>query len=409
VRIRTVSRVTLVVAGLTVLTSCGPRATSADKTGNETVVLRLAGIDGDVYENWTYVGPQTFLGAIDEVSAGRLQVELTNGYGDGAADSESRLVEAIATGEVDGGWPATRSFAAAGIEGFDAVEAPMTISSYAAQKEVVSGRVAGMLLDRLEGSGVLGLGLTVGPLRRPFAAEAPLLSPEDWDGVRFHVFHSAVQSAAVVAIGGEPVDDGLGWQARVGSGGLRGGEGDIGGIAGGGPPAANLVTTNLVLWPKVFVLSINEERFESLTDEQQGWLREAAARAVEASLDTSFDESADARTLCEAGARFVDASAAQIAAMRARLTPVIDGLAVDDLDQQILTEIQRIAAEHPEPEALDVPSKCRHVPVAASAPLGSVPTRSLSYRTARIASRSPSLTSLPLGSPTTGASPAGGR
>ena len=59
----------------------------------------------------------------------------------------------------------------------------MTITSYDAEKELVSGPVADTVLGRLEGTGVVGLSLAVGPLRRPFAAGGPLLGPEDWKGV----------------------------------------------------------------------------------------------------------------------------------------------------------------------------------------------------------------------------------
>ena len=81
----------------------------------------------------------------------------------------------------------------------------MTITSYAAEKALVSGPVAGKLLARLDGSGVAGLGPTVGPLRRPFAANQPLLGPEDWKGITFRVFNS-VQADAVRALGATPAD-----------------------------------------------------------------------------------------------------------------------------------------------------------------------------------------------------------
>jgi hypothetical protein len=48
----------------------------------------------------------------------------------------------------------------------------MTITSYTAEKALVSGPVAATLPGSLKGSGVVGLGLAVGALRRPFAANA---------------------------------------------------------------------------------------------------------------------------------------------------------------------------------------------------------------------------------------------
>ena len=89
-----------------VLASCTTGAVAkADKTGSDTVVLQLATIDGIEHG-----GPaaETFVDALAEVSDGSIQVELTEAFHEGDADAESRLIEAIAAGDIDGGWPATR-------------------------------------------------------------------------------------------------------------------------------------------------------------------------------------------------------------------------------------------------------------------------------------------------------------
>jgi len=362
---RTIHRAAVATAGVLVLGPIGTSMMPAEATSGEVVVLRLAGIDGSVYDSPMYVGPQRFVESLDEVSGGRLRVELVEGYGDGAADNESRLIEAIATGAVDGGWPATRSFAAAGIEGLDAVEAPMTITSYAGEKALVSAPVADMLLEQLDGSGVLGLGLAVGELRRPRAAEAPLLTLEDWQGVGFAVFDSEIQAEAIRALGGEPVAAGFARADEIAAGNLGGAEGGATAI-GGVSPVAPYVTANVVLWPKVFVLSINEDRFASLTDEQQTWVRDAADIAVQASRDATFDDSIAVQAACDAGSRFVDASTDEIEALRTAFAPVIERLAADPVDGPILAELQAIAAEHPGPEPLDITDNCREATAAGS-------------------------------------------
>src|SRR4051812_14702618 len=141
-----------------VLAGCG--AGVPDRAGGDTVVLHLATIDGEVNGNGQLTGPETFVEALSDVSGGRLRVEVADTYGDGAADSESRLVKAIAAGDLDGGWPATRAFAAAGISGLEAVEAPLTLTSSAAVDDLVTGPAAADALQVLDGSGVTGLALT---------------------------------------------------------------------------------------------------------------------------------------------------------------------------------------------------------------------------------------------------------
>jgi TRAP-type C4-dicarboxylate transport system substrate-binding protein len=89
-------------------------------------------------------------------------------YPGGTASSESELVKAIAAGNIDGGRISVRAFAAAGIPGLAAVEAPMTITSYAADKELATGDAADLVTRNPKDSGIKGLGLAMGQLRCPF-------------------------------------------------------------------------------------------------------------------------------------------------------------------------------------------------------------------------------------------------
>jgi TRAP-type C4-dicarboxylate transport system substrate-binding protein len=356
---RSTSRWTAAVAATVTLMAACSVAPTTDKSGSDTAVLRLATIDS-VNNNGQSYGPEAFVQNLEEVSSGRLTVEVTERYGDGEAGAESDLVKAIASGEVDAGWPSTRAFANAGISGLEAVEAPMTLTSYAAEKTLVSGPAADKLLAKLDGTGVIGLNLAVGPLRRPFAAEAPLLGPEAWKGVKFRVYNSPIQTDAVRLLGATPVNLGLGWTDEMRAGNLRGVEFDIAQYgAMGNTTEAGYVTANVVLWPKVFVLSISQERFDALTDEQQTWVREAADKAMQVSVDATYDETTIAQDLCGKGARFIAASPDQIAALRTSLQPVLDGLAADPGNGALLTEIQAIAADHPEPDVPTVPKACQ--------------------------------------------------
>jgi TRAP-type C4-dicarboxylate transport system substrate-binding protein len=371
-RRRAAIRVVIAIAIMALAAAC--QATrNADKTGGDTTVLRLATFEGQVNDNGQNYGPQAFVDNLRKLSGGRLKVALTTNYGGNATDAESRLVRAIASGEVDGGWPSTRAFANAGIPGLGLVEAPMTITSYAAQKALVSGPVAGKLLSRLDGTGVVGLGLTVGPLRRPFAAKAPLLGPGDWKGVRFRVFNSPVQADAVRALGATPVNLSFSFLDEIKAGTLRGAEFDIPQYAHNGFAAeAGHVTANVVLWPKVFVLALSQKRFDALTTQQQTWVRAAAEQAVNASVDATYGQASAVRKLCGRGVRFADATPGQINGLRAKLRPVLERLAAKPADAQLLRDIQTIANQNPGPERLDVPASCRQA-AAGGGSVGSIP------------------------------------
>lgn len=344
-----------------------------DKAGGETLVLQFATIDS-VNNNGQSYGPQAFVDSLGEVSGGRLRVEVIETYGENRADAESKLIEGIASGDLDGGWPSIRAFADAGIHGLEVVEAPMTITSYDAEKALVTSPVADQLLARLEGSGVVGLSLAVGPLRRPFAAEGPLLGLEDWAGTPFRVYNSPVQDDAVRALGATPVNVGSTWMNDVRSGTLKGAEFDIAQYhTNGWTTEAGNVTSNVVLWPKVFVLSLSQERFDTLTEEQRGWVREAAERATQAAVDATYDETTLAQELCAKGTRFVEASAAQLSDLHAAVQPVIDGFAADPAAAPLLQAIQGIAADHPGTDQPDVPADCAQG-TAGEGSTGGVPT-----------------------------------
>jgi TRAP-type C4-dicarboxylate transport system substrate-binding protein len=326
----------------------------------DAMVLRLATIDGSVNPTGHYVAQQVFVDSLRDVSGGRITVKLTTTYGDGAVIAESDLVRAIAKGDFDGGWPSSRAFWRAGIGGLRALEAPMMITSAAAEKALVSGPIADKIFSRLRGSGIVGVGLGIGPLRRPFSAGAPLLGPNEWHRARFRVSNSPVQADAVRAFGGTPVSTGVDWLDRMRIDALEGGEFDIGeALTSGDIGAFSTVTENVVLWPKVSVFSFNQARFDSLTEQQQAWIREAATRAVRASLTVDYDESAAAQALCAKGVRFVDASEDQVAALRRNSQWVLKELAVDNGQDSLFTDLRDLAAQYPNPDVPEVAAECR--------------------------------------------------
>ena len=117
------------------------------------MTLKLGTID-HVNPNGQSFGVQAFVDNIPQVSGGRLKVEVVEDYGGGAPTADADLIKAIAEGKLDGGWVGSRGFGAAGIHGLEAFEAPMVITTYAAQKALVSSDVATQALASLDRSGV---------------------------------------------------------------------------------------------------------------------------------------------------------------------------------------------------------------------------------------------------------------
>lgn len=346
------------VATTTAVFSAGCTASSNDKAGSDTLELRLVTID-EIDNNGYSFGPRTFVSALSAVSGGRIQVEVETGFGDGGATAESDLVEAIAAGEFDGGWPSTRAFAGAGIQGMAAVEAPFTLTSYKMQSAVATGDVAELLLANLDDTDIVGLGLAVGPLRRPFGVEAFLTSAADWKGARIRSYNSPVQSATVDALGGTPVEMGFEWVEKAQSGELDGVELDLAQyLANGYRAEAGKVASNVVLWPKMFVLSLSRETWDGLSDEQRGWVSKAADEAVAASVNGDYGEDEIAADLCERGVRFRQAEPAEMAGLRSAVQPVLENLASNPADGPVLQAVQEVALLAHDQDALRIPDGC---------------------------------------------------
>lgn len=352
-----------VAALLLLATGC---EAAADKAGGRTVELVLATIDGDV-DPAAVPGPAAFVQQLEELSGGQLRVKVITEFGGGQADAESQLVAAIADGELDGGWPATRAFAGAGIRGMEAVEAPLAVTSYDAQRALLAEPAATALLDQLEGSGVVGLGLTAGPLRRPFGATR-LARPDDWTGKRVRTYGSPVQTATVRALGGTPVDAGLDWAKMVQTGRLDGAEFGLGrprvvaGIAH--------MTANVALWPKVDVLSLSAESYDDLTEEQRGWVHQAAELALAASVAGLPDEATALADLCSSGTTIDVASPADLRELRLRVQEVHDDLAADPETREVYEVVAAIEEQHPAVDG-DVPEECTG---ATTTSVGKVPS-----------------------------------
>jgi hypothetical protein len=202
------------------------------------------------------------------------------------------LIEAIAAGAVDGGWPSTRAFANAGIIGLEAIEAPMLITSFRRPEGALqrTGRQHGPRAPRRE----RGRRGSASPCST-CAGRSPSMrrcSNQTTGRDPVPLLHSPVQSDTIRALGAEPVDLSFGWVEEVNAGRLRGAES---GVLGGTPPLTAkvlYVTANVVLWPKVAVFCFSQERFDALTEEQRDWVTQAAELATQASVDATYDEDA---------------------------------------------------------------------------------------------------------------------
>ena len=219
----------------------------------------------------------------------------------------------VAAGQADLGWAGTRVFDLLGVDALTPLTAPMVIDSYALENAVITSKLAPDLLRSVDELGITGLALLGGGLRKPIAADAPLLSADDWKGVTFQSFPSAGQAAAIRALGATPSNvlfENL--DAGVVAGDIRGFEKNLHIVRMNAQEhIAPYITTNVNLWPEPSIVFANPAALARLTETQRGWLAEAAERAT-AESSNLYDDQSELESLCAQGAQPVAATAADL-------------------------------------------------------------------------------------------------
>lgn len=355
---------------------CGGGGAGEDKAGGsgEPVVLRLANTNGQI--DFT-PAVEYFAKRVKELSGGDLRVEAVDDWGDGASDAEQQVVRDVSAGEVDLGWVGTRVFDTLGVKSFEALTAPMLVDSYALEHVVIESGITEQMMQGLDKRGVVGLGVLPDGLRKPIGVAGPLLSPADWRGITFGTLRSNAQAEAIRALGATPAqvhrterEEGLA------NGTIQGFETSIW-IHQHNPALARLapyVASNVNLWPQMDVLLANPARLEALNAKHRGWLEEAARDAAARSAALAEKDARTVSDSCAAGARFAEASAADLAALEAAFAPLYANL---QRHPETETFIERIRAlkdsTHPEP-VLSIPAECTgEAPEQVSGDTGTAP------------------------------------
>ena len=325
-----VAHAQFIVGGIYLIESSADATTEAP----DTVTLRFANIVDDLP-----VQIVAWLVEVQRLSGGSIEFEFVNDYGAGATSgAESATLADIGSGTIDIGWVGARAFPA-----FDALLAPMLVDSYELEGAVFDAGIPTRMLAELGAPGIVGLGVLPGPLRRIVGVDHPFVGPADFDGQVIAGDISQLSQDTMRALGATPV---AGAQGQ-GLEGLDGLQAHFAAVAGNGyHQEAAAVTANLNLWPRPLAVVINADVLDGLTPSQQAALTDAAAPAVAPSLDASRGEDAFvADTLCNGPIQVVEASADDLAAMRAAVQPVYDDLASDAAVAAYLDEIEALKNE----------------------------------------------------------------
>jgi TRAP-type transport system periplasmic protein len=305
-------------------------------------------------------GVEYFVSQVKERSGGNLSIEVTNGYGDYANDAEQQVVQGVAGGKADLGWAAARVFDTMGVTSFQALQAPMLIDSYSLEQAVIASSIPDQMLQGLDKVGVDGLGVLADGLRKPAAVKHPLLEAADWRGITFGTVKSEGQAQAIQALGANPKEvQRRSRKEALSAGEIQGFETTLLNYGSDGlAQAAPYATANVNLWPQMDVLLGNPERLAELSDQQRGWLEEAARAAAERSVELVDKDAENLQKACQLGARFANASEEDLAALRDGFATVYTSLEQEVQTKAFIEQIQKLKQSTPAGKPLAIPAGC---------------------------------------------------
>src|SRR5262249_3613685 len=264
----------------------------------------------------------------------------------------------------------TRVFDTLGVRSFQALSAPMLIDSYPLERAVIGSGIPRQMMAGLGRLRVTGLAVLADGLHKPAAVAHPLLRPPGSSGVTFATFKSSAQDEAMRALGAgvfnffsSPL------RAAVRSGKVQAFEKNLlTDQINQEQTVAPYVTANLNLWPQPLAVIANPARLAKLSPQQRGWLQRAAGDAASRSTSLFGTDQDLVDGLCETGARFADASPADLARLPAAFGPVMPRRDHDPHPGASTAQTQQLRRRPPPAPPLVIPPGCTGPAPSAPAP-----------------------------------------
>ena len=288
---------------------------------------------------------------VERASEGRITIRTLPSY----PNSEVQLLSDVRGGSVDMATISTAIWDSAGINAFQALQAPLLVSNYDLESRIIDGDIGREMNQAAsEAAGdITVLAVHEGGLRKPVGAERPLDSVASFRGTKIRAPQSKVLAAGLQALGAEadPIPLPEVYQALK-NGTVDGMEANLGLIATNKYyEVAPHVTANVNLWPFPTALTINNQVLERLSDEDQQILRDAAAKVPAKSIEIVSTGSDLPQQLVNCGVRFVTATPAEVGGLQTRAEQAYAALSRDEVTGRFLEQIQDLKEESPAPSA----------------------------------------------------------
>ena len=279
------------------------------------------------------------------------------------ADGELVLIREVEQGTVPMGSIPTRAWDAMGLPAFAALQAPFLITNYALLQKVLEGPVGRGMLAGTHAAGVHTLGLAVEDLHVALGARRPFVGLADFAGASLRVpSNSALTAAMLDALGAKAVSLASGPEviAALKSGTIDGAVTATWFVLlNGYYAAAKYLTTNLVFFPLVRSVGINEQAFRALTPAQRSILTKAGAEMTQASfVGLRARDLQLLRILCADGVKVATSTPAQLTALRRAEQPVYASLDTNRVTASRIAKIEALKKKTKPTRPPAIPAGC---------------------------------------------------
>ncbi|HWH15132.1 MAG TPA: TRAP transporter substrate-binding protein [Miltoncostaeaceae bacterium] len=349
------TRVLVMVSALALalgVAACGDdddEAGSGTEGGGESVELTLAYVTTAQHPYGQAI--DFFKQEVERASGGRITINTRPSY----PQPEPQLLADVRGGSVDMATISTAIWDSAGINAFQALQAPLLVSNYQLESQILEGEIGQAMAESAsETAGdVTVLTIHEGGLRKPVGAKNALDSVASFRGTKIRAPQSKVLAAGLQALGAEadPLPLPEVYQALK-NGTVDGMEANLGLIATNKYyEVARFVTGNVNLWPFPTALVINNQVMERLSEEDQQILRDAAAKVPARSIEIVSTGSDLPQQLVNCGVQFVTATPAEVQGLQARAEQAYTSLSQDETTGRFLQQIQDLKEDAQAPAA----------------------------------------------------------
>jgi tripartite ATP-independent transporter DctP family solute receptor len=226
---------------------------------------------------------KAFKAKIEKLSGGDITVDLKPA---GALGGERDVVEGLQIGAIEMTISSTGPIGNF-VPDVYALDFPFLFKSYESAHQVLDGEIGQSLLDQMSDSGLVGLAWAENGFRHITNSKHPIKTPDDLKGIKLRTMENEVHIAAFKALGAAPTP--MSWTEVLTA--LQ--QGTIDGQENPTP----IITVNhmweiqkyVTLTGHVYspaVVMMSKVHWDQLTEEEQGWVKEAAHDAAEASRAT---------------------------------------------------------------------------------------------------------------------------